>query len=73
MNTIKWRPIYEVIDEAYFIGSNIFSGNFIKECKDSSNEYLDITGEVKNNIKRMAMGQVLYAHVISLIDLENQI
>ena len=21
VNTIKWRPIYEVIDEAYFMGS----------------------------------------------------
>ena len=21
VNTTKWRPIYEVIDEAYFIGS----------------------------------------------------
>ena len=32
LNTIKWRPIYEVIDEAYFIGSKLFSDNFIKGC-----------------------------------------
>ena len=25
VNTTIWRPIYEVIDEAYFIGSKIFS------------------------------------------------
>ena len=30
VNTIKWRPIYEVIDEAYFIGSKLFSEHFIK-------------------------------------------
>ena len=36
-NTIKWRPIFEVIDEAYFKGSKIFSDDFMKECKDNSN------------------------------------
>ena len=30
VNTIKWRPIYEVIDEAFFKGYTIFSDNFIK-------------------------------------------
>ena len=38
VNTIKWRPIYEVKDEAYFIGSKICSEDFIKECKGNSNE-----------------------------------
>ena len=32
-NTTKWRPIYEVIDEAYIRYSNIFPGGFIRECK----------------------------------------
>ena len=30
LNTIKWRPIYEVIDKYYFIDSKIFSDDFIK-------------------------------------------
>ena len=30
VNTTKWRPIYEVIDEAYIKGSKIFSDEFIK-------------------------------------------
>ena len=30
VNTIKWRPSYEVIDEAYFIGSNILSDGFMQ-------------------------------------------
>ena len=30
VNTIKWRPIYKVIDEAYFIGSQIFSDDFMQ-------------------------------------------
>ena len=38
INTIKWRPIFEVIDEAYFKGSKMFSGDFMKECKNNSNE-----------------------------------
>ena len=38
LNKIKWRPIYEVIDEAYFIGSKIFSDYFMQECKDNSYE-----------------------------------
>ena len=30
VNTIKWRLIYEVIDEAYFIDSKIFSDSFMQ-------------------------------------------
>ena len=30
LNTTKWRPIYEVIDEAYIKDSKIFSDYFIK-------------------------------------------
>ena len=30
VNTKKWRPIYEVIDKAYFIGSKKNSDDFIK-------------------------------------------
>ena len=47
----KWRPIYEVIYEAYTKYSKIFSDDFIKECKDNSNEAYDIPREVKNNMK----------------------
>ena len=50
INTIKWRPIYEVLDEAYIKGSKIFPDDFIKVCKNS-NEAHDIPREVKNNIK----------------------
>ena len=32
-NTTKWRPIYEVIEEAYIKESNIFPEDFIRECK----------------------------------------
>ena len=35
VNTTKWRPIYEVIDEACIKGSKMFSDDFIKECKDN--------------------------------------
>ena len=57
VNTKKWRPIYEVIDKDYFIGSKILSDYFIKECKDNSNEARDILRELKNNIKRISMEQ----------------
>ena len=30
VNITKWIPIYEVIYQAYFIGSKIFSDDFIK-------------------------------------------
>ena len=30
VNTIKWRPIYEVIDKAYFISSKLFSDGFMQ-------------------------------------------
>ena len=29
----QWRPVYEVIDEAYIKEYNIFSDDFIRECK----------------------------------------
>ena len=66
MNTTKWRSIYEVKDKDYFIGYKIFSNDFIKECKDNSNEARDIPRKVQNNIKLMAMEQGLYAQVIML-------
>ena len=66
VNTTKWRPIYEVIDESYIKGSKLFSDDFIKKCMDNSNKARDIPRDVKNNIKRMAMEQGLYAQVIML-------
>ena len=59
VNTTKLRPIYEVIYEAYFIGSKLFSDDFIQECKDNSSKARDIPRNVKNNGKRMAMEQGL--------------
>ena len=50
-NTIKWRPIYEVIDEAYFIGSKMFSYAFMQQCKDNANVAQFIALEMKNKIK----------------------
>ena len=38
VNKKKWRPIYEVIDEAYFKDSKISPDDFIKEFKNNSNE-----------------------------------
>ena len=48
-NIIKWRPIIEVIYQAYFIGYKLFSDELIKECKDNSNEVCDIPREVLKN------------------------
>ena len=33
VNTTKWRPMYEVIDEAYIKESRLFPDGFIRECK----------------------------------------
>ena len=66
VNTTKGRPIYEVIDEAYIKGNKRFPDEFIKECKDNSNEMHDIPCEVKNNLKRMAIEQGLYAQVVNI-------
>ena len=63
-NITKWRPIYEVIDEAYIKESNISPEGFIRDCKINSNEPKFISSDVKNNIKRMAMEKV-YMHKLS--------
>ena len=47
VNTTKWTPIYEVIDESYIKESNIFPENFIRECKNNSNKSRDIPRNVK--------------------------
>ena len=60
----KWRPIYEVIGEYYIKNSHIFPDDFITKCKQCPNEPQTILGEVKNNIKGMAMEQSLHAQVI---------
>ena len=65
-NATKWTPIYEVIDEAYIKESNIFVEDLSDNVKKHSNVELDIPHEVKNNIKRMAMEQILYAQVVNL-------
>ena len=66
VNATKWRPIYEVIYEAYIKGSNIFPEDFIRECKNNSNESQFIPSDVKNNIKRMAMEKILFAQFVKL-------
>ena len=66
VNITQWRPIYEVIDEAYIKEYNISPDDFIRECKMNSNEPRFISSDVKNNIKRMATEQILYAQVVKL-------
>ena len=51
----KWTSIYDVIDEDYIKDSNIFPDDFIIKCKQFPNEPQNISGDVKINIKRMAM------------------
>ena len=65
-NTKKWRPIFEVIDESYIKDSKISPENFIRDCKNNSNKARNIPRDVKNNIKQMAMEQILYAQVVKL-------
>ena len=57
----KWRPIYEVIDEDYIKKSHIFPDDFITQCKQCPNEPQNISSDVKNNIKRMAI-ETVYMH-----------
>ena len=66
ISTIKLRPIYEVIEEAYFKESEMFSDDFMKKCKDNDNEAQFIKLEVKNYIEQMDTGKGLYAQVVKL-------
>ena len=47
VNITQWRPIYEVIDEAYIKEPNILPYDFIRECKNNSNELQFISSDVK--------------------------
>ena len=46
-NTTKWTPIYEVIHEAYIKDSKMLPDDFIRDCKNNSNEAQFILAEVK--------------------------
>ena len=59
------EEIYKFIEPDFLINL-IFPDYFIKKCKDNANENQFLPLEVKNNIKRMAMEQGLYAQVFKL-------
>ena len=44
----------------------MFPEDFIRDCKKKSNKALDITHDVKSNIKQMVMEKSLYAQVVKL-------
>ena len=46
--------------------TDIFTDEFIKHCKNNSNEAHNIPIEVKNNIKQVSMEKGLYAQVVIL-------
>ena len=50
VNTIKQRPIYEVIYEDYFIEYKIFSDDFMQQCQNNANGDQFIPLETKNSI-----------------------
>ena len=52
------KTIYKFIEEAYFNESNIFPDDFIKQCKDNTNEAKCVTLDVKKH--------GLYAQVVKL-------
>ena len=64
IDTKKWSPIYEVIDESYIEESKNFPDDFIRDCKNNSNKAQFISADVKNNIKRMVTERSLYSQVI---------
>ena len=64
--TKEWRKIYEVLQPDFLKKTDIFPDDFIRQCKDNTNEAQFLPLEVKNNIKRMAMKQELYAQVVKL-------
>ena len=55
-----------IIEESYFEDYDIIPDDFIKKCKDNSNEAQFLPIEVKNNMKLMAMEKILYSEVIKL-------
>ena len=55
-----------VIQQYFFDETNIFPDDFIKQCKNNTNEAHNIPLKVKNYIKRMLVGKGLYAQVVIL-------
>ena len=47
VNTTQWRTTYKVIEEDYFRQSDNFPDDFMKHCKDNTNEAINIPIEVK--------------------------
>ena len=55
-----------IIEESYFEDYDIIPDDFIKKCKDNSNEAINIPIQVKNNIKQMDMEKGLYAQFVKI-------
>ena len=44
----SWRPIYEVIDNSYFVETKFFSTEFLDQCRNNPNEPQNIPNEIKS-------------------------
>ena len=60
-----WRSIYEVIDDSYSEIVKLFPTTLLDQYRDFTNEYQQITSEVKAALK-MAMEQGLYAQLVTI-------
>ena len=63
--TKQWRKSTKLYNKSYLMNMT-FSSEFFKNCKNNVNENHNLTIDVRNNIKRMATEQGLYAQVVML-------
>ena len=62
-HNIYLRTTYKVIQKYFFEETYIFPEDFFKQWKNNENEPQNISTNVKNNLKTIAMEQILYAQV----------
>ena len=58
--------MHEVIQPEFLKETDLFPDDFIKKCKDNTNEAQFLPLEVKNDTKQMATEQGLYAQVVKI-------
>ena len=61
-----WRPIYEVIENSYFLATKLFPTKQLDQCRNNPNEPHNIA-----YLKKMATEEEFYSQVVMILRKES--
>ena len=57
---LYWRPIYEDIENSYFVETKLFPTTSLNQCRNNPNERQKIPNEIKADLKNGYVTGVLF-------------